>query len=500
MSTATIDHELTPNQMGAAALAGLGAFLAVLGLISGNSLAVLVVVLAGFLGLAALAWPSLSTLAVLFVLYSNLAVVAIKFHNVPYVLGAGVPLALLIPLAYYVAVRRDPLIVDRVSLLIVLFLAVQLAGTMISSNVPLSLGILVTSLVEGLALYLLILNVIRTPTMLRRSVWALLAAGALMAVVPVYQQVTGKFTNDFGGLGQVSEGSFTVADEHEAIRQPRLAGTIGEQNRFAQVMLMLVVLGAFAYQIQPVGMPRLLVGIATALAAIGCGLTFSRGAVVAAALTLIVLGMVGYIPMRRVALCGLLMFGALLLTPQYRVRIASLLTLQSFVSEEGATAALEPDGALKGRMTEMTAAFQVFRDHPLLGVGPGMFKFYSEEYSRLIGIRQLVGTRQAHNLYLGVAADHGVLGFFSFFAIPVVMLFMLDNVRRRCRHSHPEISALATGFFAAILVYLTTGLFLHFSYVRYFWMMLAMGGATVHIARRLNRSELAQQELSVAEA
>ena len=48
-----------------------------------------------------------------------------------------------------------------------------------------------------------------------------------------------------------------------------------------------------------------------------------------------------------------------------------------FDGDSGAAAA---DGAMRRRVTEMMAAVRVFFDHPTIGVGPGMFKAYSEEY------------------------------------------------------------------------------------------------------------------------
>jgi hypothetical protein len=45
-------------------------------------------------------------------------------------------------------------------------------------------------------------------------------------------------------------------------------------------------------------------------------------------------------------------------------------------------AKVAPDGAIKGRATEMLAALAVYLDHPFIGVGPGQYvPFYSEKVS-----------------------------------------------------------------------------------------------------------------------
>src|SRR5688572_26773482 len=42
-------------------------------------------------GLALFVWPDLATLLVIFILYTNAAVIAVNFHGVPYIVGAAVP-------------------------------------------------------------------------------------------------------------------------------------------------------------------------------------------------------------------------------------------------------------------------------------------------------------------------------------------------------------------------------------------------------------------------
>ena len=53
------------------------------------------------------------------------------------------------------------------------------------------------------------------------------------------------------------------------------------------------------------------------------------------------------------------------------------------------------------------------------------------------------------------------------------------------------MSALCTGFLLSIVTYLTTGIFLHMSFVRYFWMMLALAGAAAVITLAVARQHAA---------
>src|SRR5947209_17022762 len=49
------------------------------------------------LTLGILAWPDVSTLVVVFILYSNASTIAVDLHHVPYVFGAAVPVLLIVP-------------------------------------------------------------------------------------------------------------------------------------------------------------------------------------------------------------------------------------------------------------------------------------------------------------------------------------------------------------------------------------------------------------------
>src|SRR5215204_3609759 len=194
--------------------------------------------------------PNIATLAVVFILYTNAATVAVKFHGAPSIVSAGFLLLLLIPLVYFVVVQRQPIIVTRVLPLLVIYLLVQTLSALFSArNVELALPNLFTFLSQGLLLYLLFTNAVRTPEMLRRIIWVLLIAGLFMGALSLYQQVTQTLDNEYGGFAQNEEQtevdvSLAVENNKKLFRQ---AGPIGEKNRYSQIMLMLVPLGMFRF-------------------------------------------------------------------------------------------------------------------------------------------------------------------------------------------------------------------------------------------------------------
>src|SRR5688572_28575312 len=109
----------------------LGLTTLILGLIAVNQATLAISIGLGLLViLAILAKPNLATLLVVFILYTNAAVIAVHFHNVPSLVGGSLPALLVFPLASYVVVRREKLLMISLLLPIFLFFAVQVAGTL----------------------------------------------------------------------------------------------------------------------------------------------------------------------------------------------------------------------------------------------------------------------------------------------------------------------------------------------------------------------------------
>jgi O-antigen ligase len=130
----------------------------------------------------------------------------------------------------------------------------------------------------------------------------------------------------------------------------------------------------------------------------------------------------------------------------------------------------------------------MFMDHPVTGVGPGMFNKHYAQYSGMVGSVQASAGREAHNLFLGLAAETGLLGLITFFSVIFVTLRDLLRTRKRLIVSDPRSAFIATGFFLAIISYLVTGMALHFAFVRYFWLMMALAAsATLVVSDELRR-------------
>ncbi len=438
-----------------------------------------------FLGVAIVLRPDVATLTAIAVLYSNAAVIAVRFHDVPLFAGAAVPLLLVVPLARDLVVRRLPVVAPPMMPLMVALLFVHLVSALFSADRVRSWDAVVVFVVEGFGLYFLLINVIRTPEMIRNVTWVLLAVGAFVSLLSIHQDVTGNYDSIYAGFAQASNAAFRTGDVTLTgeVTQRRLAGPIGETNRFAQVLLMLVPLGIFRFIGERQVALRWAGGVMTALITLGVVLSFSRGAAVG--LGVLVLAMVGMRLIRRRHLAAVLLVLALVgvAFPQYLTRVSSLGEVGALAAEDVSTSAV--GGSLLSRATETLAAALVIVDHPVIGVGPDMFPLYYERYANIVGL--LVkndAAREAHNLYLGVGAEVGITGLIIFILVAVVTARLLLQARRRSIDRRPDLERLATPFVLSLLAYHVTGMFLHLSFGRFYWLILAVAGAAAVITLR----------------
>jgi putative inorganic carbon (hco3(-)) transporter len=442
-----------------------------------------------------LARPELSALAAVFVLYSNVAIV---FSSTPlYPTGFALLSAVLLvrPLAHEIVVRRQHLVGDQVLALMTAFLAVQLVSATGARDIDIAMERVWGYVSEGLLLYLLVLNVARSREMLRGMLWTIVLTCALLSTLSIYQSATGDYTNQFGGLASRSLRLVIAAEEEpDDMAEPvapagavatadRAEGPVGDGNRYAQMLLMALPMAVFLHSRRTAPVARMVAGAAALLILSGLALTYSRGAFLA------LIPILGFAVMWRYTTAARVLVAALILAvvvsavaPSYPARIATILHSLALHQDE---ATVQPDGAIRGRATEMLAALAVFLDYPVLGVGPGQYvPFYSVPYQRLdeVRFRTLHQPRQAHNLVLAIGAETGVLGLGVFLAIVGVLLGRLRAAREYWAVRDPDLSRMTGALFMSVLAYLGTGVFLHLAFERYLWFILGLAGAAVRVA------------------
>lgn len=446
----------------------------------------IILLLAGGVALAAsyvlFRSPELATLVFAFVLYTNMPVVGVQVHRVPTIVAAASSLLLVLPLANYLIRRRERLIVDRAFFLILIYFVAFLASALFAKDMTIVFNEIANFLLEGLVLYYLLINVIRELRTLKRTIWALLLAGSLLGSLSLFQEVTRTYSNSYGGFAQKSEDlDMDQVNFEEYGGSRRAGGPFGKENRYAQVMLVIFPMALCMFYIAPSRKLKFLALGAAGLILGGIVLTFSRGAFVTLAGMMVIIVFLRYVrPAQALGGAALLVLAIIVALPEYVERISTVGNLSNLASR--GDGAIEADGSLRGRFAQNLAAVVVFLEHPVLGVGPGQFaKFYSQRYGNEIGTKRLHSNRRAHNLYLEIAADMGMIGLITFMTIPLFMVRRLWQLRRRLRDIRPDLAHLATAILLGIFGYFGTATFLHLSYQRYYWFLLALAGATIRI-------------------
>lgn len=423
--------------------------------------------------------PDRATLIVVAILYSNAAAIAVQRYDVPYFAGAAFPLLLIVPFAYHIVVRRQPIIIATGLPFMLGYFVVVIMGTAagMAADPGRALDMLVTFVVEGLLIYVAVTNSIRSLADLRMVVWVLLTVGFFLGALSIHQQATGAFDNDYGGFAKVSEAAIETGTSDDS--QPRLSGPIGEKNRYAQIMVVLLPLGLFRVWGERHAVLRLIAGVATLVTAFGAVLTFSRGAALGLAVAIALMTLFRYIKPSQFV--GVVLGVAVLFTlqPTYLERLTTLDAIGGATGTRGSTEA--EDSSIRKRANETIAAVLVFADHPVIGVGRGLFPLYYGDYADEVGIASENEARQAHNLFAGIAAETGLLGFLTFMGVFVASLIGLERARRRWRIRAPEYAEMATAFMLVLITYLTTGMFLHLAYERYMWILLALAGSAAYL-------------------
>ncbi|MBK9926023.1 MAG: O-antigen ligase family protein [Anaerolineales bacterium] len=117
------------------------------------------------------------------------------------------------------------------------------------------------------------------------------------------------------------------------------------------------------------------------------------------------------------------------------------------------------------------AGWRMWLDHPVHGVGIGQFVERLASYgSDLLEPRRL--RLGAHNMYVQVLAETGLVGFFLFLAMLISTIREIWTLRNL---SDPSIITLAQTWFIVFVIMLLGGLTKHDHYDKLIWIMVGIG-------------------------
>lgn len=442
--------------------------------------------LAAALVLLILRRPDVGFLLLVGTVYLNLSEVLVRFHGLPSLLQLmAVPLA--VAGVASLSVRRENRAVPfLLTGLLVVYPAVLLLSSAVARE-PALADERFLEVVKALGIYLLVLLLVPSLAVLRRGAWVMVAAGSLLGALGTYQALTGGFHNEWGGLARVK-----MAHLYGEVFVPRVAGPLGDPNFFSQILLVLVPVALFLGWGAASTRARWTGFVCAGLLAAGTVLTYSRGAALAlGCITLLAFVSHGVTRRQVAAAAVLLPVLLLLLPPDFTRRLTTIDQLLPWREQE----VIDPDASFAKRGLLTAAAWRMFLDQPLLGVGGGNYTVHFPSYAEEVGTpaRDYDGEgarRFAHSLYLEILAETGIVGLAAFGIAMAAFVIALEGARRRLRaRGDPASAGLARGFQLALLGYLLSSVFLHGHFQRYLWLLLAFGAVLVREAARLGPGE-----------
>lgn len=130
---------------------------------------------------------------------------------------------------------------------------------------------------------------------------------------------------------------------------------------------------------------------------------------------------------------------------------------------QGATGDEAIDSATR-RFFLAKAAWQMFLVNPIFGVGPGNYYYDCRIYQPLVAGR-------AHNMYLEIMAELGIIGIILFLGILYYTFKTLKKIRKG---NIPVVSSYARGLYIGLIGFLIAAIFLHAQQEKQLWFVIFM--------------------------
>jgi O-antigen ligase len=300
---------------------------------------------------------------------------------------------------------------------------------------------------------------------------ALTVTAVLMAGLSVLQDLALHNGSSLYGLSNVAASNLSTTLDPGLVTG-RESGPESDPNFWARSLLLFLPLGLSLLATSARGRSRGVFWAAcVGIMFFGLLLTGSRGGLIAAGVFIVVWLILAGSVQRRLLLVTPLIFGVLFAVPGIGSRLGTLAELK-----QSNAATFDP--SLAGRVATQHAGLRMVSDHPVLGVGAANYEKVVISYAREAGYALAVPLA-AHNLYLQMAAEGGVIGFAGwvlFYAAAIFVATRAFLLAGGTGRGSPQ-RWLAVGVLAALAGYAVASVFLHLSHLRVLLVVVALGAA-----------------------
>ena len=317
-------------------------------------------------------------------------------------------------------------------------------------------------LVSYIAVYFAIDGWLESKTQLVRVLKLLLASTVVVALFGFYQAIEGGYTNLYFYI-------YPLEQDAVVPWSGRITSFVSGFNSLAGYLNLIIPLAVASAVLAEDRVLKFLGLVCACAAAMALVLTGSRGGIL--------------------ALAGILVFAIWLLVPRMITRIkvvggavlACLLLLPVMISRLDRLQGVLDDPEATSRVYLWVAAASLFHDHPFLGVGYGNYRFLYANFAFLPDV--IEGRLDAHNIYLQLLAETGVVGCLSFL---IVLGLFISLALKSIRGQDPVLRIVAFAVLGVIISTLIHGMvdFLFRVCPQFgalFWIVLGLGSRALTV-------------------
>jgi O-antigen ligase len=283
-------------------------------------------------------------------------------------------------------------------------------------------------------------------------------------------------------IGTLISAAYGVIVPTDPNAQERLSGAAGNANETAAALVAGAVLaGALAATLRDQPLLRLAAGIGMPLCGFALFLTLSRGGLIALGTALVAAVVMGgrwrgtVLAVAVIAAIGCITYFGVFASDEARERVTTF---------RGGT----------GRTDIWTVGWRMVQAHPVRGVGAGTFAESSVHYLLRPGsiMRDdfiVNKPKSAHNMYLEVLAELGIVGLALFLTIIGFSLACLVRAIRGFNHAgDQQLEILSRALFVALVGVLASDFFGSREFAKELWLLLSICPALLAMARARSRA------------
>ncbi len=336
------------------------------------------------------------------------------------------------------------------------FIALYLSLVFLSGTIEwaFSSPMLIPQTIKVAVLYLVIVNMVKTRRQSLIIIGTLISIAVISALMGLYQHIF--------HIGR-------IVDEGVL----RIVGPETDPNLFAMHLVVALPIAINLFWAERQKLRKAVFFLISALFLMCIIFTYSRGAMVALAAVLFLIAVRPLFQKpRNVKPLVFAILSFIVFLPFFPAR---------YWERAASITATNRDTSIRGRLEALKAGTEMVQEHPIRGVGFGMFEWEYPKHTRSTYVYQR--PMSAHNMYITLAAESGIPAIFAF----LLLVFCAFRELRKAQHVFQErgdvlLLNISIALEIGMIGFLVGGFFLSQLYLLLFWIAISFSVALSRIS------------------